>query len=88
MKNYCLLFIFFALNFQLKAQVAANTLTVHDTRAVNDAPNFLSQSLRLDFKQRNTIGVPGSGDYSSNITIAPWVNATGGLSHQLNFNDG
>jgi len=89
MKNIGLfLALFFLVGFYLKAQTTANVLTVHDTRNVNDAPNFLSRSLRIDFKDTNVIGVPGGGGYSSNITIAPWTDATGGLNHQLNFNDG
>lgn len=32
--------------------------------------------------------MPGTGEYSANITIAPWADATGNLNYQLNFNDG
>jgi hypothetical protein len=82
---FCFLFIF---NFQLNAQSVTDLLKIHDTRNVNDAPNFLAQRLRIDLKARTTLNVPGSGSFSSNITLAPWSDASGGLVHQLNFNDG
>jgi len=70
------------------SQIAGDDLKIHDTRSINDAPNFTKRLLRIDFKWRNIIGVPGVGNYSSNITIAPWADSSGNLNHQLNFNDG
>jgi len=63
-------------------------LYIANTRNINDHPNFVSRSFRLDFKLRSKIGVPGSGTYSTSMTVSPWVNTDGGLVHQLNFNDG
>jgi hypothetical protein len=63
-------------------------IVVSDTRSVNDLPGFLQRKVRFDFKERGTVSVPGSGDYSAIMTIAPWENASGGKNHQLNFNDG
>jgi len=70
------------------AQVASDILRIHDTRDINDLPNFSNKSVRVDFKRRTAIGVPGTSNYSGNITIAPWGDATGDLNHQLNFNNG
>ena len=63
-------------------------LSISDTRTVDDLPNFAPKIFRLDFKQRSTIGVPGSGTYSTSMTISPWWDASGGNVHQLNFNNG
>lgn len=70
------------------SQTTTDALRVIDTRNINDLPNFNSTSIRADFKFRSTIGVPGSDTYSTNITISPWHDATGGLHHQLSFNSG
>lgn len=70
------------------SQTTTNALRVIDTRNINDLPNFNSTSIRADFKFRSTIGVPGSDTFSTNITISPWSDATGGLHHQLSFNSG
>lgn len=72
------------------SQTNSDKLTVQDTRSVNDLPNFDSRTARFDFKYRNIIGAPGSGSYSANLTICPWVNRdnSGGVVHQLNFNGG
>jgi hypothetical protein len=71
------------------AQVSSSLL-IRDTRSVNDLPNFSKREIRADFKERSTIGVPGIGSYSTNLTLSPWANNenTGGKNHQLNFNDG
>jgi len=67
----------------------AVNLQVHDTRSQQDGPTLYKREARLDFKLRSVIGVPGLNDYSTNLTIAPWVNdGTGNKHHQLNFNDG
>lgn len=61
---------------------------VDDTRSVNDPPTTYDKEVAFDFKDRSTIGVPGSGTYSGNMTIAPWGDNSGDASHQLNFNEG
>lgn len=74
---------------QLEAQTATD-LSINDTRAVNDLPNFSTRNIRADFKERHVIGVPGDGIYSTNVTLSPWANNenSGGKNHQLNFNNG
>ena len=69
-------------------QIGQSELSILDTRNVNHTPNFISQKFRLDFKTRASIGVPGSGVFSTSMTISPWKDVTGGYVHQLNFNDG
>ena len=89
MKQYIILSLFAAIIPTISySQNLATGVTVYDTRDINDLPNFAKKTLRVDFKKRSTIGVPGSGEYSGNITLAPWENASGNLNHQLNFNDG
>jgi hypothetical protein len=63
-------------------------LGVIDTRATNAAPNTYDNEFAVEFKQRTTVGVPGSGTYSGMITLAPWGDNSGDLHHQLNFNNG
>jgi hypothetical protein len=66
-------------------------LSISDTRNNNDTPNFFSpKSIHADFKNRSTIGVPGTGIYSTNLTFSPWINSdnSAGKNHQLSFNDG
>lgn len=89
MKQYIILSLLAAIIPTISySQNLATGVTVYDTRDINDLPNFAKKTLRVDFKRRSTIGVPGTGEYSSNITLAPWVDAGGNLNHQLNFNDG
>lgn len=89
MKKYIILSLLSVLMPTISySQTLATGITIYDTRDINDLPNFAKKTLRVDFKRRSTIGVPGNGDYSGNITIAPWTDATGNLNHQLNFNDG
>lgn len=70
------------------SQTTTDALRVIDTRNINDLPNFSKQLIRADFKLRSTIGTPGSGTISTNLTIAPWKDYTGDLNHQLSFNNG
>ncbi|WP_291070452.1 hypothetical protein [Empedobacter sp. UBA5039] len=65
-------------------------LVIKDTRSINEAPNNKNAGIEADFKFRTAIGVPGSGSYSTNLTISPWTSAdnSGGENHQLNFNQG
>lgn len=72
----------------LSAQSLSSGIKIFDTRNINDAPNFNKIAIRADFKLRTTIGVPGTEMYSTNITISPWVDSSGNLNHQLNFNNG
>ncbi|WP_019974457.1 hypothetical protein [Empedobacter brevis] len=66
----------------------ATKLKALDTRDVNDLPNAKASGLQVEFKKRATIGVPGSGNYSANLTISPWTSRdnSGGENYQLNFN--
>lgn len=61
---------------------------VDDTRFVDDAPTAFDNEVAFDFKERATVGVPGSGTYSGMMTIAPWQDNSGDASHQINFNEG
>jgi hypothetical protein len=84
-------FVFYAASLSLTITMHAQTATnmvILDTRAENNGPNNYSKELRCEFKFRDAIGVPGSGDYSGMLTIAPWGDNTGNKHHQLNFNDG
>lgn len=69
------------------AQNAAG-LTIHDTRTINDLPSAYSNIVKAEFKSRDVVGVPGTGNYSGMLTIAPWSDNSGNKRHQLNFNDG
>ena len=64
------------------------TLYIPDTRDVDDAPTAFGKEVAFDFKRRDTVGVPGSGNFSGMMTIAPWHNNSGDAHHQLNFNEG
>jgi hypothetical protein len=63
-------------------------LNVDDTRNANDPPTTFNNEVAFEFKQRSTVGVPGSGTYSGQITLAPWGDNSGNASHQINFNEG
>ncbi|MGE8555282.1 MAG: cell wall anchor protein [Chryseobacterium jejuense] len=69
------------------AQNAAG-LVVHDTRNVNDLPSSYNHEVKAEFKFRDVVGVPGTGNYSGMLTIAPWFDNSGDKRHQLNFNNG
>ncbi|MCT2408175.1 cell wall anchor protein [Chryseobacterium antibioticum] len=66
----------------------ATSLSVADTRDVNSLPSTYSQIAKVEFKLRDIVQVPGIGNYSSMLTLAPWVDNSGNKIHQLNFNDG
>lgn len=70
------------------SQTITDVVKVHDTRDIDDLPDFLKNRVRIDFKRRSAIKVPGSGTYSGTLTIAPWADKSGGENHQLNFNKG
>lgn len=61
---------------------------VDDTRSLNDGPDQWDNEVGFDFKLRSTVGVPGSGNYSGMMTIAPWGDNSGDANHQINFNEG
>ncbi|REC49017.1 cell wall anchor protein [Chryseobacterium pennipullorum] len=71
----------------MRAQNAAG-LTVQDTRSINDLPAAYNHVVKAEFKLRDVVGVPGKGNYSGMLTIAPWFDNSGNKRHQLNFNDG
>ena len=66
----------------------ADNIIVNDTRDVSSIPANYGRNVRFEFKARATVAVPGSGDYSGMMTIAPWGDNSGNKNHQLNFNDG
>lgn len=68
--------------------ISFDGLTVKDTRNVNDAPGDFSKEVTFEFKNRATVGAPGTGTYSGMLTFAPWSDASGGNNYQLNFNAG
>lgn len=66
----------------------ATGLDILDTRDVNSPPSAYKQEAKIELKSRNAVQVPGQGNYSSQFTIAPWVDNSANKNHQLNFNDG
>ena len=66
----------------------ANKLLVNDTRSTNESPGFYGREFKAEFKERSVVGVPGEGYFSGMLTLAPWLDASGGKIYQLNFNDG
>ncbi|MBA4260119.1 MAG: hypothetical protein C0446_13225 [Chitinophaga sp.] len=96
MKIICSIVVSVLLSNIIIAQ-SATDVNIHDTRAANLPPlSFstypgnagMSMRTRFDFKDRNTIGAPGSGYYSTLMTIPQWGDNSGGKMHQLSFNDG
>lgn len=63
-------------------------INVFDTRNDNQPPTYYNNEVAFDFKNRTTVGAPGSGTYSGMMTIAPWGDDSGDASHQINFNEG
>lgn len=66
----------------------ATGLDISDTRDINSPPSAYTREAKIELKSRNTVQVPGQGNYSSQFTIAPWYDNSVNKSHQLNFNDG
>ncbi|MDN5213275.1 hypothetical protein QQ020_14495 [Fulvivirgaceae bacterium BMA12] len=66
----------------------ATKVEVLDTRSTNEPPTFYNREAKFEFKNRNTVGAPGTGIYSGLLTFAPWGDNSGQNHHQLNFNDG
>ncbi|WP_461630275.1 hypothetical protein [Labilibaculum euxinus] len=63
-------------------------IVIPDTRDVPSLPTNYNHEMKIEFKRRSGLGVPGSGNFSGLLTIAPWEDNSGCMSHQLNFNDG
>lgn len=87
MKKLILFYPVLLLAMEGKAQIASS-VSVQDTRNVNEVPIQFDKTVRFDFKARETVSVPGSGTFSGMMTFAPWGDASGDKSHQLNFNNG
>ncbi len=85
---YISLFTIFSVNI-FQGQVSSS-VAISDTRAINDSPSFFQHGIRDDFKERNAVGAPGEGTYSTVVTIGHWDdwNNSGDKNHQLNFNNG
>lgn len=73
---------------------AAHTHSVifqDDTRGSNYLPNDAQYNFaghRQEFKNRTTVGLPGSNTYASLLTVSQWTTSGGGGGvHQLAFND-
>jgi len=66
----------------------SSKIKVLDTRSIVPLPTDYNREVRIEFKMRSSVNVPGSGYYSGLMTIAPWSDNSGGKHHQLNFNNG
>lgn len=86
MKKIYYLIICLSFSIYSYSQEATN-LKIFDTRDIVDAPSFIKRSIRADLKKRATSEIPGTGIFSTSITIAPWSDSTGGYNHQLSFNN-
>lgn len=65
-----------------------NLIISDDTRAVNSGPNSYPRMLRPEFKQRSTVGNPGSaGSYCGTLTFGPYSDGSGGNAYQLAFTE-
>lgn len=76
--------------FMLPTNICAQTATslqVNDTRNVNEPPSYFKGEVRADLKQISTIGIGVPNGFSTNITVSPWIDASAGFVHQLNFNN-
>lgn len=76
--------------FMLPTNICAQTATslqVNDTRNVNEPPSYFKGEVRADLKQISTIGIGVPDGFSTNITVSPWIDASAGFVHQLNFNN-
>jgi len=80
--------ICFLLIIELKSHAQSTYVIAQDTRSVNELPTDFKRKLSFDFKWRNVVGVPGAGNFSGMLTLAPWEDNSGNKNHQLNFNDG
>jgi hypothetical protein len=93
MKNRWILFILLFLGDNLFAQTSQD-IQIHDTRDINLLPNAFHWSssyayrARFDFKYNHIVGMPGSGVYSTVLTMPQWPDNSGDKMHQLGFNNG
>jgi len=89
-KVFLLISSLFVIFTTTQGQTASQGLVIHQYAEASyvDSPNFSIQRVRFDMRNRISIGAPGSGNYTTNMTIVPWPDASGGLGHQLTFNDG
>ncbi|WP_316833751.1 hypothetical protein [Pedobacter nutrimenti] len=87
MRNITIIFLLIIAG-TIKSYSQSTYITVPDTRAVNDSVSTFKRKVTYEFKTRTAVGVPGAGDYSGMLTMAPWIDNTGGKVHQMNFNDG
>lgn len=78
----------FLLSIHLSFAQVATTLRIEDTRNITSLPTAYGHEVKAEFKPRDILGVPGTGNYSGLLTIAPWSDNSGNKHHQLNFNDG
>jgi hypothetical protein len=62
-------------------------INIPDTRGDNQPPTYYNREMAVDFKLNATIGVPGSGNFSGLLTIAPWSDNSGDAHHQLALNE-
>ncbi|WP_052496464.1 hypothetical protein [Pedobacter lusitanus] len=85
--------LFFTLSILFSIQLVyaqtATQLQVIDSRNINELPGDFKNVARFDFKSKAIIGLPAviNDDYGTMLTVAPWIDATGNLNHQLNFNN-
>lgn len=87
-KNVLLIGLFGVFCSTTYSQTEANSLKVHDTRSIEETPDFNKRSLRLDFKNNDVIGLPKvnyNKIFSGLLTLSPWADPTGGLNYQLAF---
>ncbi|MBW0177577.1 hypothetical protein [Sediminibacterium sp.] len=93
MKNRWIVFILLFGNGSLFGQTSQD-IQIHDTRDTNLLPNafhWLSSyayRARFDFKYNHIVSMPGSGVYSTVLTIPQWPDNSGDKMHQLGFNNG
>jgi len=87
MRNITIIFLLIIAGV-IKSYSQSTYITVPDTRAVNDSVGTFKRKLTYEFKARATVGVPGTGNFSGMLTMAPWSDNSGGKVHQMNFNDG
>ena len=87
MKHFIIILSLLVISQIVHAQTAAQLL-VSDTRNNSELPSDFRNVARFDFKQKEIIGLPAiNGIYTTMLTVAPWVDASGDLNHQLNFNN-
>lgn len=79
-----LLALFLTTTCTLYGQVASS-ITVLDTRSGDSLPSHYKRFANFEFKYRTVINSPGTGTYVGLMTLAPWMDASGGPVYQLSF---